>query len=64
MTPTSIVRLNLDMWLAKSCGLVTSAEGFAYTHRVQYKKIVVRAGEERIGTLPQYRYYTFAMHKT
>ena len=43
MTPTSIVRLNLYMWLAKSCRLSASAEGFARAFRVHYqpKKISV-----------------------
>ena len=43
MTPTSIVRLNLYMWLAKTCRLSPSAEGFARAFRVHYqpKKISV-----------------------
>ena len=36
MTPTSIVRLNLYMWLAKTCRLSPSAEGFARAFRVHY----------------------------
>ena len=36
MTPTSIMRLNLYMWLAKTCCLTPSAEGFARAFRVHY----------------------------
>ena len=37
MTPTSIVRLNLYMWLAKTSRLSPSAEGFARAFRVHYQ---------------------------
>ena len=66
MTPTSIVRLNLYMWLAKTCRLSPSAEGFARAFRVHYqpKKISVEStvGAE-ISTIPQYGCYTFTFHK-
>ena len=66
MTPTSIVRLNLYMWLAKTCHLSPSAEGFARAFRVHYqpKKISVQsAGGAEISAIPQYGCYTFAFHK-
>ena len=34
MTPTSIVQLNLYMWLVKTCRLSPSTEGFARAFRV------------------------------
>jgi len=66
MTPSSIVRLNLYMWLAKTCRLSPSAEGFARAFRVHYqpKKISVQsAGGAEISAIPQYGCYTFAFHK-
>jgi len=66
MTPTSIVRLNLYMWLAKTCRLSPSAEGFARAFRVHYqpKKISVQTtGGAEISAIPQYGCYTFAFHK-
>jgi len=66
MTPTSIVRLNLYMWLAKTCRLSASAEGFARAFRVHYqpKKIYVQStGGAEISAIPQYGCYTFAFHK-
>jgi len=66
MTPTSIVRLTLYMWLAKTCRLSPSAEGFARAFRVHYqpKKISVQsAGGAEISAIPQYGCYTFAFHK-
>jgi hypothetical protein len=46
MTPNSIVRMRMYMWLAKSCELVPSTEGSAYTHWVHYqpKRILLQAG--------------------
>ena len=66
MTPTSIVRLNLYMWLAKTCHLSPSAEGFARAFRVHYqpKKISVQTtGGVEISAIPPYGCYTFAFHK-
>jgi hypothetical protein len=66
MTSTSIVRLNLYMWLAKTCQLVPSAEGFARAFRVHYqpKKISVQSsGGAEISAIPQYGCYTFAFHE-
>ena len=66
MTPTSIVRLNLYMWLAKTCRLSPSAEGFARAFRVHYqpKRISVQStGGAVISAIPQYGCYTFAFHK-
>ena len=66
MTPTSIMWLNLYMWLAKICRLSPSAEGFARAFRVHYqpKKISVQStGGAEISAIPQYGYYTFAFHK-
>ena len=66
MTPTSIVRLNLYMWLAKTYRLSPSAEGFARAFRVHYqpKKISIQTtGGAEISAVPQYGYYTFAFHK-
>ena len=66
MTPTSIVRLNLYMWLAKTCRLSPSTEGFARAFRVHYqpKKISMEStGGAEISAIPQYGCYTFAFHK-
>ena len=66
MTPNSIVRLNLYMWLAKTCRLAPSAEGFARAFRVHYQpmKISVQSsGGAEISAIPQYDCYTFAFHK-
>jgi len=66
MTPTSVVRLNLYMWLAKTCRLTPSAEGFARAFQVHYqpKKISVEStGGAEISAVPQYGCYTFAFHK-
>jgi len=60
MTPISIV------WLAKTCRLSPSAEGFARAFRVHYqpKKISVQSTEgAEISAIPQYGCYTFAFHK-
>jgi len=66
MTPTSVVRLNLYMWLAKTCRLAPSTEDFARAFRVHYqpKKISVEStGGAEISAVPQYGCYTFAFHK-
>jgi len=55
MTPTSIVRLNLYMWLAKTYLFSPSAEGFARAFRVHYlpKKIYVEStGGAEIPAIP------------
>jgi len=36
MTPNSMLRLNLFMWLTKTCGVAPSMENFARVSRVQY----------------------------
>ena len=36
MTPTSFVRLNLYMWLTKTCQLTPSSEGFAHVFRCHF----------------------------
>jgi hypothetical protein len=54
------------MWLAKTCRLSPSAEGFARAFRVHYqpKKIYVQStGGAEISAIPQYGCYTFAFHK-
>ena len=65
MSPISIVRLNLYMWLAKTCRLSPSTEGFARAFRVHYQpKISVQStGGAEISDIPQYGCYTFAFHK-
>jgi hypothetical protein len=66
MTPTSIVRLNLYMWLAKTCRLSPSAEDFAHALRVHYqpKRISAQStGGAEISAIPQYGCYTIAFHK-
>ena len=66
MTPTSILRLSLYMWLTKTCNLAPRAEGFARAFRIhsQPKKIIVQlASGVSISAVPQYGCYTFAFHK-
>ena len=66
MTSTSIVRLSLYMWLAKTCQIAPSAEGFARAFRIHYqpKKISMQSSEgAKISAIPQYGCYTFAFHK-
>ena len=55
MTPTSILRLSLYMWLTKTCQIAPSAEGFARAFRVHYqrKKISVQSsGSVEISAIP------------
>ena len=55
MTPTSILRLSLYMWLTKTCRITPSAEGFARAFRVhcQPKKISVESsGSAEISAIP------------
>ena len=64
--PTSILRLSLYMWLAKTYQIVPSTEGFARAFQVHYqpKKIVVQTSDAaKISAVPQYGCYTFAFHK-
>ena len=66
MTPTSILRLSLYMWMVKTCQIAPSAEGFARAFRVHYqpKKISVQSSDgAKISAIPQYGCYTFAFHK-
>ena len=63
ITPTSFVRLNLYMRLAKTGKVTLSAEGFAQGFRIHYqpKSITVHKREEGSGKAePQYGCYTFA----
>ena len=50
MTPTSFVRLNLYMWLTKTCRLTPSADGFAHVFCCHFlpKTVLVRAGDEKV----------------
>ena len=66
MTPMSILRLSLYMWLSKTCKVTPSAEGFARAFRVHYqlKKISIQSsGGVEISAIPQYGCYTFTFHK-
>ena len=36
MNPNSFLRLSLYMWLAKTCNVIPSIEGFARISRVHY----------------------------
>ena len=67
MTPTSFVRLNLFMWLAKMGKVEPTAEAFARIFRVHYqpKTIVVTRKDGSSGDgEPQYGCYTFAFRHT
>jgi len=67
MTPTSFVRLNLFMWLAKTGRVEPTAEAFARVFRIHYqpKTIVVTKKDGSSGDgEPQYGSYTFAFRKT
>ena len=48
MTPTSFLRLNLYMWLTKTCRLTPSAEGFAcvFRYHFQLKTVLMHAGDD------------------
>ena len=66
MTSTSIVRLSLYMWLAKTCQIAPSAVGFARAFRIHYqpKKSSVQSSKgAKISAIPQYGCYIFAFHK-
>ena len=60
MTPTSFVRLDLFMWLAKTGRVTPTAEAFARVFRVTVHKKDGGSGEAE----PQYGCYTFAFRKT
>ena len=51
MTPTSFVRLNLFMWLAKTCRVEPTAEAFARVFHIHYqpKTIVVNKKDGSSG---------------
>jgi len=67
MTPNSFARVNLFMWLSKTCRLAPTPENFARVMRVHHqpKSISVR-GSDGISTEmePQYGCYTFAFQHT
>ena len=67
MTPTSFVRLNLFMWLAKIGRVELTAEAFACVFRFHYqpKTIVMNKKDGSSGDAePQYGSYTFAFRQT
>ena len=56
MTPTSFVRLNLYMWLTKTCKLEPTAIGFARLFRCHFqpKMVFVKSGDETSEVQPQF----------
>ena len=63
MTPNSFVRLNLFMWLSKTCRIALTPENFARVMRVHYQpKTIFVWGPDGKSTEvePQYGCYTFA----
>ena len=66
MTPTSFVRLNLYMWLTKTCKVKPTATGFARLFRChfQLKTVFVKSGNGTSEAEPQFGVYTFAFHNT
>ena len=67
MTPTSFVRLNLYMWLAKTGKVPPSAKGFVWAFSCHYqpKSIMVHSREGGCAEAePQYGCYTFAFKTT
>ena len=63
MTPNSFIRLNLFMWLAKTCQVASTVENFARVRRVHYqlKTIMIRGFDGQSTEVePQYGCYTFA----
>ena len=63
MTPNSFVRLNLFMWLSKTCRITPTPENFALVMRVHYQpKAIFVCGQDGKSTevVPQYGCYTFA----
>jgi len=62
MTPNSFIRLNLFMWLAKTCRVASTIENFARVSRVYYqlKTIMIRGSNGQSTEVePQYGCYTF-----
>ena len=67
MTPTSFIRLNLFMLLAKTGRVELTAEAFACVFRIHYqpKTIVMNKKDGISGDAePQYGSYTFAFRQT
>ena len=67
MTPTSFLRLNLYMWLAKMCRLKPNAEGFVRVFKchIHPKTVTVRASDDKGSEAePQFGIYTFAFKAT
>jgi hypothetical protein len=67
MTPTSFVRLNLFMWLAKTGRAAPTTEAFAHVFRIHYqpKTITVHKKDGGSGEAePRYGCYTFAFRPT
>jgi len=67
MTPNSFTRVNLFMWLSKTCHLAPTSENFARVMRVHYqpKSISVRGSDGTSTEMePQYGCYTFAFQQT
>jgi hypothetical protein len=67
MTPNSFARINLFMWLSKTCRLAPTPENFARVMRVHYqpKSISVRGSDGvSMEMEPQYGCYTFAFQHT
>jgi len=63
MTPNSFARLNLFMWLSKTCHTALTPENFTRVMRVHYqpKTIFVRGSDGKSAEMePQYGCYTFA----
>ena len=62
MTPTSFLRLNMYLWLAKTCRLEPSNEGSARAFRYHYqsKIMTVRTSEVQSAEAePEFGIYTF-----
>ena len=67
MTPTSFIRLNLFMWLAKTGWVEPTAEAFARVFRIHYQPntIIVQKKDGGSGDAePQYGCYTFTLRQT
>ena len=67
MTPNSFVRLNLFMWLVKTCYVSPTVENFARVSRVHYqpKTIMIRGSDgQSTNVEPLHGCYTFAFQMT
>ena len=67
MTPNSFIRLNLFMWLAKTCRVPPMVENFARVSRIHYqpKTIMLRGSDGQSTEVePQYGCYTFAFRQS